>query len=72
VRNVESRGRVRRLSALEDRADLDFVNVYDWESDMKLWEEQKSKSCVVNPITSMFGQITNCPGLSIIFNGPVN
>jgi hypothetical protein len=60
---------VRGVKATED---VEFAKTFDWDSDLKLWEEEQRKSESVNPIRAIFGQLVNCPGITINFNGPVN
>ena len=68
VKRVCAKRSVR--SGLDNTEDLEFVKNFDWDGDLKIWEEQKSKS--FNPISALFGQVVNCPGLTINFHGPVN
>jgi hypothetical protein len=64
--------RVRPVRVGKENKDLEFAKSYDWDSDLKLWEEEQRKSESVNPIREIFGQLVNCPGMTINFNGPVN
>jgi hypothetical protein len=62
--------RNRHLRGLEDPRDLEFVRSFDWEGD--LMEYKASKSVNINPISALFGQLINCNGMTINFNGPVH
>jgi hypothetical protein len=62
VRNVRECGRVCPPGFVEDRADIEFANNFDWDGDMKLWQQTKSKPAVSSPISAIFGQLVNCLG----------
>jgi hypothetical protein len=51
---------------------LEFANAFDWDSDLKLWEEEQRNPETANPIKVLFGQLVHCAGLTINFNGAVN
>jgi hypothetical protein len=72
MENVKASGRVRQLRGLEQSADVDFASSFNWNTDVRLYEEEKSKSPSGFSITAIFEQIQNCPNFTINFHGPVN
>jgi hypothetical protein len=67
------RSKVQQDKSIGEPSDLsgwDWMRDFDWEADLKQWEEGK---CVqVNPISALFGRLSNCPGLTVNFHGSVN
>jgi hypothetical protein len=57
---------------VEGTEDYKFAKSFDWESDLKLWQDKRRKSDPANPITAFLGQLINCTGLTINFHGAVN
>ena len=69
AKNAKGSG-LRRLDDVQDPSEWEWMQHFDWEDDLRVWEQGKSVN--INPISGLLGKLVNCDGITINFHGNVH